>query len=212
MRAAIIGGELEAGVVYSAPALGARLGVSPTPVREAMMQLAKEGLIEIVRNKGYQILEPSESDLDNIVELRSLLEIPMVGKVAKVGVTRKQRAELQRLADATVKAAANGDITGHVSADIAFHTRLLQLTGNDQLVEVVRVLRGKLRLFGLSAPENVEHLWRSSEEHVQLVTLIAEGDRRGAEELMKRHLRHIRREWGRKPIKPERDRQERDVE
>jgi DNA-binding GntR family transcriptional regulator len=55
LRAALIAGELRPGVVYSAPVLAAGFGVSATPVREAMLDLAKEGLVEVVRNKGFRV-------------------------------------------------------------------------------------------------------------------------------------------------------------
>src|SRR5882757_240731 len=80
LRAAIISGQMEPGVVYSAPILAEEFGVSPTPVREAMLDLAKDGLIEVARNKGFRVIEPSQHELDEMMELRLLLEVPTVGK------------------------------------------------------------------------------------------------------------------------------------
>src|SRR6266571_3953143 len=68
LRAAIIAGTMEAGPVYSAPALAAQFGVSPTPVREAMIDLAKDGLVEVLRYKGFRVLEPSEKTLRDMLE------------------------------------------------------------------------------------------------------------------------------------------------
>jgi DNA-binding GntR family transcriptional regulator len=79
LRAAIISGKLEPGVVYSAPALGAQLGVSPTPVREAMLDLVKAGLVVPHPNKGFRITEISEEDLDNLAAVRLLIEPPHGG-------------------------------------------------------------------------------------------------------------------------------------
>src|SRR4051812_40547668 len=78
LRAALIAGELRPGEVYSAPALAAEYGVSATPVREAMLDLAREGLVEAVRNKGFRITEMTERDLDEFTEIRALIEIPTV--------------------------------------------------------------------------------------------------------------------------------------
>lgn len=74
LRTAIIVGDLQEGVVYSAPSLGAAFGVSATPVREAMMDLAREGLVETVKNKGFRVTAVKERDLDEITEIRLLLE------------------------------------------------------------------------------------------------------------------------------------------
>src|SRR6266498_4641721 len=101
LRAAMISGQLEPGVVYSAPTLAAQFGVSPTPVREAMLDLAKEGLVEVVRNKGFRITELSDRDLDEITDLRALIEIPTVTRL--VGVVPASRFNpLRPLADAIV--------------------------------------------------------------------------------------------------------------
>src|SRR5919112_1678896 len=82
LRAALITGEMRSGVVYSAPVLAAQFGVSATPVREAMLDLAKEGLVEAVRNKGFRVTELSDRDLDELTEIRQLIEVPTVARLA----------------------------------------------------------------------------------------------------------------------------------
>ncbi|WP_051845292.1 GntR family transcriptional regulator [Streptomyces sp. NRRL S-813] len=197
LRAAVISGQMRTGVVYSAPALASQFGVSPTPVREAMLNLSKEGLVEIVRNKGFRVVEPSEEELDDILELRMLLEVPMVTKLAAMGVSSADLVELDKLADETVRHAENRDITGHVTADIDFHLALLALTDNSQIVDVVRVLRAKSRLFGLDSPAKAERLLASSREHRQLVALLRARDTVGTQDLMGRHISAVRELWGR---------------
>src|SRR3954468_21289231 len=78
LRAALIAGELLPGQVYSAPALAARFGVSATPVREAMLDHAKEGLVDTVPNKGFRVTAVSERQLDEYTQIRALIEIPTV--------------------------------------------------------------------------------------------------------------------------------------
>ncbi|MFF9912487.1 GntR family transcriptional regulator [Streptomyces sp. NPDC013457] len=81
LRAALISGELKPGAVYSAPGLAEDFGVSATPVREAMLDLAREGLVEPVRNKGFRVTEVDERDLDQYTDIRLLIEVPTVGRV-----------------------------------------------------------------------------------------------------------------------------------
>jgi DNA-binding GntR family transcriptional regulator len=195
LRAAIISGEMKAGVIYSAPTLAAEFGVSPTPVREAMLRLANEGLIDVVRNKGFRVVEPSEGDLDEVLELRFLLEIPTVGRIARDGLTPKSGALLMALAKETVAAASAGDITGHVVADNLFHLELLRFAGNEQLVELVAMLRSRSRLFGLASPTKGERLIAISGEHVELVKLISDRNEAAAKRLMKEHITHVRKDW-----------------
>src|SRR3954464_7400919 len=83
IRASILAGELAAGEIYSASTLAARLAVSPTPVREAMLELANGGLVDPVRNRGFRILTPDEDDLDEISQLRLMLEAPSMRIVAE---------------------------------------------------------------------------------------------------------------------------------
>src|SRR5581483_6569095 len=83
LRAALIAGELRPGEVYSAPSLAARFGVSATPVREAMLDLAKEGLVDTVPNKGFRVTVVSDKQLDEYTHVRSLIEIPTVTALAR---------------------------------------------------------------------------------------------------------------------------------
>jgi DNA-binding GntR family transcriptional regulator len=195
LRAAIISGELEAEATYSAPVLAKQLGVSATPVREAMMHLANEGLIEIVRNKGFRVLRPTERDLDELMELRLLIEVPTFVKIARHGITTAQEGELRSLARATVDTVAAGDLTAHVAADVAFHTAVLELHGNHQLVDTMRILRHRSRLFGLDAPEKAVYLREAAREHGELVDLLASGKAADVKRLLTRHISQIRRAW-----------------
>src|SRR5689334_8186073 len=136
LRAALIAGELLPGEVYSAPSLAARFGVSATPVREAMLDLAKEGLVDAVPNKGFRVTAVSDRQLDEYTHVRALIEVPTV--VALTGTA--DRASLEALRPAAreiVTAAAAGDLIAYVEADTRFHLGLLALAGNTHLVEVV---------------------------------------------------------------------------
>ncbi|MYS74692.1 GntR family transcriptional regulator, partial [Streptomyces sp. SID5926] len=72
LRSALVTGELRPGGVYSAPVLGERFGVSATPVREAMQQLALEGAVEVVPNRGFRVLERGDRELAELAEVRAL--------------------------------------------------------------------------------------------------------------------------------------------
>ncbi|MEV0266080.1 FCD domain-containing protein [Streptomyces sp. NPDC050617] len=194
LRAAMTAGELRVGAVYSAPVLAAELGVSPTPVREAMLALAREGLVEPVRNKGFRVTEMSERDLDEYTEIRALIEVPTVGQIART-VPAGELEALRPLAREIVTAAARHDLIGYLDADRRFHLRLLALAGNDRLVEVVGELRKRARLYGLTGLDRSGELVASAEEHLELLDLLIGGDAPGAEACMRRHLGHVRSLW-----------------
>lgn len=197
LRGAVITGAMRPGALYSAPTLAARFGVSATPVREAMLDLVKEGLIETVRNKGFRVTELTDADLDDITELRMLIEVPTLGALARRYTPQwaPQIAELRRVARKIVAHAESGDLISYVEVDRHFHLDLLALAGNAQLVDVVANLRARSRLYGLEQLAQQGTLVRSAAEHEQLVDLVVAGDPDGASALMRQHISHVRGAW-----------------
>ena len=194
LRAALVTGQLEPGEVYSAPVLAAQFGVSATPVREAMLDLAKEGLVEVARNKGFRVVAVGERELDEYTHLRRLIEVPTVRSLAG----RIDPAALGRLrpqAEAIVTAAAAGDLIGYIEADRSFHLDLLALAGNRHLVSMVAELRDRSRLYGLGALAEAGGLTGSAQEHLVLLDHLAAGSADAAEQLISHHLGHVRTLW-----------------
>ncbi len=197
LRAALITGEMRPGVLYSAPTLAEKFGVSATPVREAMLDLAGEGLVEPVRNKGFRVSELTDEDLDQITYIRKLIEVPAVGDVASaMDETLRPRAEaLRPLARTIVRLATKRDLIGYIEADRQFHLALLELTGNRHLVDLVANLRARSRLYGLQQLADRGEQGRSAAEHEQIVELVLEGRADEAAALMRRHIEHVRGAW-----------------
>jgi DNA-binding GntR family transcriptional regulator len=195
LQGAVMSGEMEAGVVYSAPSLAERFGVSATPVREAMLDLAKEGLVEVVPNKGFRVVTLSATELDALTEIRGLLEVPVVRRLAVDGVPAEAIEALRPLAAAVEDAARRRDFIAHVTYDLDFHLGLLSLGGNARLVEIVRSLRQGSRLYGLRGLPEDSAVFASFHEHAELLDLVAARDADGAEALMRRHIGHVRGEW-----------------
>ena len=197
LRAALISGRMKPGVLYSAPAIAEMLGVSATPVREAMLDLVKEDLVVPVRNKGFRVTELSDRELDELTEARLLLEVPVMGAVAAAyeSAMEPQIARLRDLARDLESAAENDEITRYLQLDTEFHASFLALHGNNEIVRVVRQLRSRSRLFGLEALARAGKLMESTREHAQMIDLAVAGDRNGLEELTRVHLSHTRTIW-----------------
>lgn len=197
LRAALVAGHMRPGVLYSAPALAEKFAVSATPVREAMLDLASEGLVEAVRNKGFRVTELTDQELDEISQLRALIEVPTVRDIAarcdssmapRVEELRAEAREIEMMA-------VNRDLIGYVEADRRFHLALLELAGNRHLVQVIDNLRARSRLYGLQALADRGQLGTSAREHEELVDLVLARDAEGAARLMAKHIRHVRAEW-----------------
>jgi len=198
LRAAIVAGEMRPRVLYSVPTLAERFHVSVTPVREAMLDLAKEGLVYPVRNKGFRVTELADKDLDDITQLRALIEVPTVARLAEV-VTDEDVGALRGLAQAIVDGAAAGDLIRYLEEDRRFHLQLLALAGNPRLVEVVRQLRAQTRLYGLDQLAVQGRLIASAAEHHELLDSLQAHDAARAEALMRRHIGHVRGIWAAHP-------------
>jgi DNA-binding GntR family transcriptional regulator len=194
LRAALVSGQMQPGEVYSAPALAGQFGVSPTPVREAMLELVKEGLVTTVRNKGFRVRELSDEELDEITEIRLLLEVPATVKVIGLAAPA-DLARLRPMAKSLVETAKRKDLVGYVAQDQQFHLALLALAGNQHLVALVGELRARSRLFGLHGLAERGELTASAREHEAMLRLIQAADSAGLERLMRTHIGHVRGSW-----------------
>ncbi|WP_433562874.1 GntR family transcriptional regulator [Nocardia sp. CA-151230] len=194
LRAAIIAGEMEPGVVYSAPTLGARFGVSATPVREAMQDLARENLISIVPNKGFRVTEVAEKDLDDITRIRLLLEPPVVREVTPL-IPESDIPHLRALAEKIVEGAESGDLVEYTAADQIFHLTLLGYADNPRLNTLVSDLRDHTRLFGLASLAEKGELVDVAREHLTIVDLLESRDQDAVEHFLRDHIRQARGRW-----------------
>ncbi|WP_255559994.1 GntR family transcriptional regulator [Salinibacterium sp. M195] len=197
LRAALIAGELVPGRVYSAPTLAKQLGVSATPVREAMLDLVRDGMVDVAPNTGFRITALTAAELDNIAEIRLLLEVPIMGQIAAARSSeRDEQLELLRpLVDSMIEAAERQDLTQYLATDTLFHTRFLALHGNDVAVTTVQRLRDRSRLDGLTSVAQAGNLVESTREHYAMIDAALSHDRPAMEQLMRKHLGHVRTDW-----------------
>ncbi|MFI2432892.1 GntR family transcriptional regulator [Streptomyces sp. NPDC018693] len=183
LRTALVAGELAPGEVYSAPVLGERFGVSATPVREAMQQLALEGAVEVVPNRGFRIVERGARELAELAEVRALIEVPVMLRLART-VPAERWAELRPLAEATVRAAGSGCRVTYAESDRAFHRAVLTLAGNEQLVRIVDDLHRRAQWPLVGGPAAVA----DAAEHVALLDALVLGDLELVQALVRGHF------------------------
>jgi DNA-binding GntR family transcriptional regulator len=190
----IVAGEFAPGAVLTVPTLATEFGVSATPVREAMLNLARRGFLSPIRNRGFRVTEVSEEELRELGEVRVLLEAPPMRVIAGT-LPADVVAELEALAEQIVEAGREGRFEDYLEADTAFHLALLERTGNRHLVRLVRELRQQTRLVGLVNLAETDALVASSLEHAELVRLLVAGEGEAAEALMRRHIGHVSGLW-----------------
>lgn len=147
VRADIVSGYAGPGTMYSVPTLAEEIGVSTTPVREALLELSNSGLITPVRNRGFRVEAATLEDLKNGFALRELLE-----RFAVVQLAEQRLADtepLRKLADAIADAVRHEDSRGYVEGDRAFHLELVSRVNNPMLTKFIMELRDGMRLYGM---------------------------------------------------------------
>jgi DNA-binding GntR family transcriptional regulator len=189
LRTALVTGELTPGEVYSAPALGERFGVSATPVREAMQQLALEGAVEVVPNRGFRVVVRGARELAELAEVRALIEVPVMLRLART-VPAERWADLRPLAEDTVRAATSGCRATYAESDRVFHRAMLALCGNEQLVGIAEDLhrRSQWPLVGGPATRGRADLVADAAEHMALLEALGAGDLDVVQALVREHF------------------------
>lgn len=190
----IISGEISSGQVLTVPTLAGEFGVSATPVREAMLNLARRGFLRPLRNRGFAVTEVSPDELRELSEVRMLLEAPPMAVVAGT-LDGSTVAEVREIAARIVAAAREAKFDEYLTADTEFHLRILACTGNSKLVETVRELRQQTRLVGLVQLASTDALVSTALEHAQLVDLLVAGRGEDAVTLMRQHIGHVGGVW-----------------
>jgi DNA-binding GntR family transcriptional regulator len=187
VRGDIVSGLSGPGTMYSVPTLAAELGVSTTPVREALLELSHGGLIAPVRNRGFRVEATSLEDLTNGFALRELLE-----RFAMVSLAEKRLTdtdELRRLADDVAAAVKRKDSRTYIEADRAFHFALVSRTNNPMLTKMIMDLRDSMRLYGMDTAAGRQRQVASVKEHYQLIDLAVAGDTSAISGLISEHIK-----------------------
>jgi DNA-binding GntR family transcriptional regulator len=194
IRQALVAGEIRPGSIYSASGMATRLGTSNGPVREAMLTLVNQGVMEVVPNRGFRVTPITDKDLDEVHQLRLLLEVPAVRQLAQRDNTEHAET-LRGHARRCMQAAEHRDMTVLLEADRDFHLSMLGLLENRRLVQLVEMLRDQTRLYGLRTLAEEGKLVATALEHFDLLEAVLSGDADKAAAEMARHLAHVRGDW-----------------
>jgi DNA-binding GntR family transcriptional regulator len=188
LRRAVLEGHLEAGERLDQDALAAELGVSRTPIREAIAALESEGLLESKPHRGVYVTEVSKKDIREVFALRALLEAEVV-RQAVSSIPDSVLDELGRMLEEAQKSYDNGDQAAHFDADTRFHKTLREFADNSLLREVLDGVNNRVaavRRFAQTKPG--PHVDEFAREHLQILHAVRQRDPDKAAALMKLHL------------------------
>ncbi|MFF9349022.1 GntR family transcriptional regulator [Streptomyces sp. NPDC014734] len=176
LRKAIVEGDLAPNDRVVESEIARRLGVSQAPVREAVKQLAREGLLMHVPRRGHFVVEISSKDAEYARQVREPLE-RLAAQLATENLTEEHLGELDGLVERMRTAADANDVSSFRDADIEFHTTVGRISGNPFLVRMWEVLEPSLRaLRAISDPLFEGDRQAMADEHGRLVNLLRDGD------------------------------------
>lgn len=187
LRHSILTNELTAGVVYNEKSLAADLGISRTPVREALLELSSKRLVKFLPQKGVIINTFSTKDIEDVFEIRTVLEIFSIRKTC-LNHKNIDTSNLKKFLGEQKEAANEKDAHRFMAADRRFHIGLTRLTGNNYLMDMMNDIRDIMHLMGFKALSIKGRMEEVIQEHEDILKAVAQGDSFKAMEQMENHL------------------------
>lgn len=189
LRDAIKKGILEPGERLMEVQLADELGISRTPVREAIRKLEQEGYVIMMPRRGTYVADVSVSDIKEIFEIRSALESLATGLAAR-RIEPDELEKLQSLLNEIEGYIEQNNIEKIVETDIKFHELLYQVSRNDRLFAIISNLKEQLARFRTLSMSYPGRLRETFEEHSEMVEAIADGDVSAARDAAEHHMEH----------------------
>lgn len=187
LRQAILRGELKPGERLMEIQLANKLGVSRTPIREAIRKLELEGLVLMIPRKGAEVADIKEKNLRDVLEVRSALETLSV-RLACERITDEQIEELKRAAKEFKFTLKSGDITKIAEADVKFHDVIYEATENKKLIQLLNNLREQMYRYRMEYLKDRKSHSRLAAEHEEILAALENRDEAAAVKVMRYHV------------------------
>lgn len=191
LRRAILKGELKPGERLMEIALAERLGVSRTPIREAMRKLELEGLVVMIPRRGAQVANITEKDLNDVLEVRIALENVAIEKACR-NMTKEDMSRLYVAAKGFEHIIGEGNLVKLAEADVAFHEIIYQASDNNRLIQTLNNLREQIYRYRVEYLKDAETRDVLVQEHEELTRAIKERDVERAQRISFEHIENQR--------------------
>ena len=187
LRQAILRGELKPGERLMEIQLANKLGVSRTPIREAIRKLELEGLVLMIPRKGAEVAEITEKSLRDVLEVRRALEELAVQLVCEK-ITEEEIEELKAAAREFENVLKDGDITKIAEADVRFHDVIYMATDNQKLIQLLNNLREQMYRFRVEYLKREEVRPQLLAEHEEIIATIERREKDTATKVVCEHI------------------------
>lgn len=187
LRQAILRGELKPGERLMEIQLANKLGVSRTPIREAIRKLELEGLVLMIPRRGAEVAEITEKSLRDVLEVRGALE-ELAVKLACQKITDEQILELRAAEKEFEMALSSGDVTVYAEADVNFHDIIYRATDNQRLIQLLFNLREQMYRYRVEYLKREESHGTLLIEHKKIIEAIASRDMEASVDAVCQHI------------------------
>ena len=187
LREAILKGELKPGERLMELQLAAKLGVSRTPIREAIRMLEQEGLAVTIPRRGAEVAKMTEKDMNDVLQVREALDELAVSIACEL-ITEEELEKLEKATEAFEKALGTGDIKQIADADIEFHDIIYQASRNPKLVNILNNLREQIYRYRIQYLKDEKNYTNLLDEHREILEGLTNKDKELVESSMRRHV------------------------
>lgn len=187
LREAILKGELQPGERLMELQLAARLGVSRTPIREAIRMLEQEGLAVTIPRKGAEVAKMTEKDMQDVLQVREALD-ELAATIACEQMTEEQLSDLVRAMHEFEESTKTGDIKKIAESDVKFHDIIYHATGNLKLVSMLSNLREQMYRYRVEYLKDKKNYPKLLKEHQEIVDGLAAKNKVRVTEMMHQHV------------------------
>lgn len=191
LKRRLLTGKIKPGTRMMEIELAEDLGVSRTPVREAVRELGKEGLVTIEARRGAFASEISVKDMIDTLTVREDLDA-LAAYLASSRITKSEEQKLLELTDKYAAAIDEGDMDAMIRADEAFHKRVAKLSGNKTLAQVVSTVQTQVLRFRYLYYEDLANYKNMATEHREIIEALMSGDSEHAREVAFAHVRRLK--------------------
>jgi len=189
LRQAIIMGELKPGERIMEIQFAEKMGVSRTPVREAIRKLELEGLVTMLPRKGAHVAELSEKDIKDVLEIRSSLD-GLATSLAAQRIQKEELKELKNIINQFEQYMEKNNVQGLIKKDIEFHDLIYKASRNEKLIQIIANLKDQVHRFRVVYLKDYSSPKEIIREHLHIYEAIKNGDAEQAEMLAALHIKH----------------------
>lgn len=187
LRRAILTGELKPGERLMEIHLANQLGVSRTPIREAIRKLELEGLVIMIPRRGAEVAQITEKNLKDVLEVRRALDA-LCAELACDRITEEEKQKLKKACDDFEQATVTGDATTIAAADVALHDIIVEATGNKRLIQLINNLSEQMYRYRFEYIKDENQHGNLVEEHRMIYESIIRQDKEKAAQAAKLHI------------------------